>query len=599
MAYVFNRVQAALAPDDQQAQQQQTNIFDPNASQVGISQSGEQPAGGPAKSSTEGQLDGAPSGGGGTSADSQPQQQEAAPDKRLARNKTAQPRVVEQAGQQLSAAEKGLQDEANSYVQGYQTKDYSIGEGDIEKAIGGDADAQTKVSGRLSEAAKAVDPFDPKTDTDIEDIGALSTDAGLDSLLRRESGPQYSAGEAAFDRMLLGRNADFNIIRSQLGARQQKLSKLRDDWTGAEGKAKEAQAANDAQLKAGQDQVRGYLTTQSDTLKKQQEDDAVAENEARKALRLAGGSKMTEAMKTRVLTQLKRLYKDSGPNGIGKYLESSGVDPAAYYAAANDVTWDMGVDQGEATRWNSIMNLLGKGSADGGEVWSAGRGFGDREGFDREGYRGAVESAAAAANQKADAKAQAAIDKIIAAAKQRASFNPNGLFQASELTKIRGELERMGYTQQQMADAQRALNPEDYYNDAPNWENFLTNEDIRALQPYFREMDAANPYKGKPGAGWAAGVRGDDYRNDLLAILGAAPPAPPPVLDEIPTYNDPREFNEDSNYNEDTSPDSMKRIEDLDEATAGGAGKKAIETADQPRKKVEKEKDKLKKSVGL
>ena len=43
----------------------------------------------------------------------------------------------------------------------------------------------------------------------------------------------------------------------------------------------------------------------------------------------------------------------------------------------------------------------------------------------------------------------------------------------------------------------------------------------------------------------------------------------------------------------------MKRIEDLDEATAGGAGKKAIETADQPRKKVEKEKDKLKKSVGL
>lgn len=412
MAYVFQNLNSALNDDDEQ-QQSQSNIFDPTAGQVGQGMADQQP--GAQKTTTEGEIQGGGGSGGVQTSEGKPAEQMATGNAALAKNKPkTMPKFAEQAKSEIETAGQNLQNEANQYVQGYASKDYSVGQGDLDKAISGDETAAGNVRSRLSGQAERAKGFDTTGDYDVDDIYRMQTDAGVDSLLRRESGPEYSNGEAAFDRMLLNRTPEFNLLRSSLKGQQEALTHQLDDYRTS--KTDEAQKALDTNYGKAQEGIKSYLGGQSDSLMKAQEAERDAENAARAQLRSSGGdAAYRDAQQKAALEALRKQYTGQDPYGMLGYLDQAGVDPSQYYAVSGDLDTNAFIDEGEAKRFNSIMGLLGKGDS-----WSAGKGAGDRQGFNADAYQQAVIQSAQGKAEAAKAEAQRLADER--AAKDAASL---------------------------------------------------------------------------------------------------------------------------------------------------------------------------------
>jgi hypothetical protein len=413
MAYVFRRVQDALGNE----REQKTDIFaaTPGAEPTA---GGEQVPGG-VKTSTEGELGaGGMAATGGTGGEGAPTDVKTVDKALIQKNlgKTRAPRFAQEAQGTLTSADQQLQDEANKYVAGYQAKDYSVGADVLDKAIGGDADAMSTTTGRLGQAAERVDQFAPKTKYDYSDqIGEFKTDEGLKNIMRRESGPQYNAGEAAFDVMLLNRNADFQNIRSQLANQQSELLKRAGEMSGASGsKTKDAQAAVEANLGKAQTGIRDYLGTREKDMIAAQEQERAAENAALAELRKAGGGSYLSEQAAAELKKLQDEYAGADQSGAAGYLGKSGANAADYYSVRGDYdNYRDFIDANEASRFGNIYSLLGRSDDDSVKNAMAGGGTTARHGFDAATFRDAVVRGAERSNADADSAAQAELDRIL------------------------------------------------------------------------------------------------------------------------------------------------------------------------------------------
>lgn len=381
MAYIFNSINNALGKDKSVKQ----NIFDP-------SQNPNQPAGDASgmgmgqapKTSTEGEMAGGGSTGTQQSAEGMPQDTKANDQRIVRQNKMGVPKFANQAEQDIGAAEKGLQDEANAYTQKAAATDFKVGESDIEKAIGNDEAAGRTVRDRLGADASMegarYEGFKPTTNLNVADIDAMRTEEGTKGLLRRNAGANYNAGESAFDMMLLNRTPEFNAIRSSLGQRQDALAKQGGDFQTS--KTDEARKAVETNYKAAQDQVRSSLGSKSGELLKAQEAEASAENAARAELRKTGNPALAKQKSDEVLARMKSENAGNDPLLAQLLGSGAGVNAADFYNVAGDVDYTSAIDDKEAARFNQINALLGKNDS-----WAAGGGLGDRETFDATGFQ--------------------------------------------------------------------------------------------------------------------------------------------------------------------------------------------------------------------
>lgn len=541
MSYVFNGVNGLL--DDQQKDPNAaTNIFAPEESGANPAQGAQQQGNGEQpKTSTEGEIGGNGPTSGAQGSEAKPAEQPQAADSRLMKkNKVKEaPKFATQAQGDLATAQKNLQSEADSYVKGATDKGatYAVDDAGLEKAIGGDQDAQGKVRRVLSGTADKYDSFAPKTDYTIEDINAMQSDAGLDQLLRRDAGAEYSAGEAAFDRSLLNRSGEFNQLRSLLRGQQEGLTKQADEWSGAEGvKSKEAQAAVDSGYMAARDAATKGLGSRSDALRAAQDEEVRKENEARKALRASKDKTYATGQGKAVLDKLIADTKAAGdPSGLLKYLNAGLIDPATFVKIAGDVSFDQAIDDKEASRFNSIMSLLGKE-----DHWDAGAGFGDRQSFDKKGYSDSVYGKAKETNAKADAAAQAEINRIMAELerqrsdeiayreKMKANKGMMGGSDAATVEKIReairaeyggGEQWQKNYlgNLESLVNAGDFLNYNDINTDATDW---LDDSQAAALNKAYAELGGPyNQVKAGSRGGQRSAFDAAGYEAALRSIL--------------------------------------------------------------------------------
>ncbi len=286
MAYAYNSIDELLNNQEQQKQ----NIF-------GSSQGGNAPQGqdGGVKTSTEGDVG---SGGGGSSTpqgqnnnsntvtDEQSQTTEAGKAAVKANTgKTAQPKVFNDIQSQIEANNQKLQDQANSYVSTQKTKqNYAIDNSNIDKAISGDSDQNSKVRSLLNrQTIDNVEAFDPG-DVSVKDSSLVNTNAGLQQLVSRGQGPQYTQGMGAFDLQTLRRTPEFENIISMIRGNEANLEKTARDYTAA--KPKEVADYGTANLANAQKASREFLGNMSHDLQGANEDEARVYNDALAALDL-------------------------------------------------------------------------------------------------------------------------------------------------------------------------------------------------------------------------------------------------------------------------------------------------------------------------
>jgi hypothetical protein len=403
MSYVFSQINSALKGEED-PKKVSTNIFAPEESQgTNVQGGGDQPQ---AKTNTEGTIGSSGQGSGTASSEAKPASQapaqsQTADARLMQRNKVkAAPGFATRAQDEIGAAEAGLQDEANKYVQTASAQNYGVANEDLDKAIGGDEAAATSARNLFSGSAGQAESFVPKTDYNIEDINDMQTDAGVENILRRESGPQYSSGEAAFDRSLLGRSNEFNQLRSLLKGKQDSLSKMADEYSGPEGKRKEVQKTLDDRYKTAQDTARGYLETKDDEVLAAIQKRAAEENAARAALREAGGGQYLTEQQSQSLKELA----DANPELAAEIMKGGGITARDYYSTGADIadSRDIATDA-EFKRYSAILGLLGRGS---GDLAGAGIGAGDRESFKGQDYKDAVMKSIMSSREKAALEAQ-------------------------------------------------------------------------------------------------------------------------------------------------------------------------------------------------
>lgn len=114
----------------------------------------------------------------------------------------------------IKNAKTSLQDEANNYVTTAQKTDYSAPSDQINKALTGDADAYSALGQRLTQAKPAQAAFAPTTNTDYSPKVNQLQDSSLRNYFKNSGGPMATAGDAAFDTMLLNKNKDFKQQRN-------------------------------------------------------------------------------------------------------------------------------------------------------------------------------------------------------------------------------------------------------------------------------------------------------------------------------------------------------------------------------------------------
>lgn len=272
-------------------------------------------------------------------------------------------------GQKVQATQDKLQNEANSYVNNYKTKDYGVGGDVTTKAADGDAENYSKLANFFGQGkAEAVGAFAPKTDTNVRDVQDIKSDSGIKNLLRRKNDASYTGGEAGFDLGLLRKDQNFNQGRDKVVAADDNLQKTKKNLTDATtGATKSAQDALDTtyttQKQAAQAALRDYQSKLASTNDQERQ----AESSARQNMSQGDKDSYTNAEMQKVLDKVKGVdsYKDLrdylGPVTGGEFLSEG--------RKGQDLTSRDFVDDQEAGKFNRVMDLLG----DTGQRYTAGR----------------------------------------------------------------------------------------------------------------------------------------------------------------------------------------------------------------------------------
>lgn len=456
MAFAFSKINQALGLQEGDPQKQ--DIFGQQATDMNAV--GGQQLGGNAgtqglKTSTAGDIDAGGSGGGESAPGTAPapglEQSSTAGRAALhaAMGKTKTPKALGDVSSQIGAQDQALQQEADSYTSGQKAKQtYGVGNDDIEKAIGGDADASGKVKGLFAQqTVKPAEAFNPVTDVEVGDTQKLRSDTGLKELIGRGLGPNYNKGESEFDLRALRQTPDFDktlreIEQSQEALRQKKLAL-------APASQKAVEDYGKTQLTAAQNAAKGYLTGQGDTIEKTNADQA-AQATAKLDVIKRQGRNATKADVKAVLDELTAANGPLDPRvikyvtqaaGVGLYgdngvnLDQAKIAPEQFqHFRENPYTAADFYDTSEANRFNSIMGLLGRG-----DNRAAGTGEDPNAySFDRGAYENAVKTGALGLRGKQDVLNQGDISSILASAQQRADAADQGWLGAdSEKEAIR------------------------------------------------------------------------------------------------------------------------------------------------------------------
>lgn len=346
------------------------------------------------------------------------------------RGATAQlPGFLSQAQQSLAGAQKGLQEEAQKYVQSAREQQYGLGEDVIQKAAQGDQEAYQQTAQRLSQQGPGmVQEFRPETKTQIQDIEALRSDAGIRQMLGRQAGGQYSAGESALDLAIMRRNPQFNLIREQLLRGQGQLQEEALKQAG-ERTAEARQIAQERYGQATQD-IQGKLGAQAEAIKAEAAKRALAENEARKALGAQAGQFTEEQARAELAKLQQEMAADTRMAGLineellpyEKLRSGEGLTDeykkqlnlGQYYKGPQEVTGEQMVNQEEADRFNRIMGLLGQG----GQMMTP-QEKAAAQGFDVEKFRGDIIGSAQKKRQALDEQLGSRIQGITRGVQER------------------------------------------------------------------------------------------------------------------------------------------------------------------------------------
>lgn len=549
MAYSFDRINSLFG---NQGQGDKVNIFGDQGGQqqqgMGQGQTGQQqqPQAQP-KTTDSGDLGNSAAASATQGGEAKPQAaapQGASQIVQKNQGKQQAPQSIQNIGTSLNEADTNLQNEANSYVQAAKTKDFGMKPEDLEGAIAEKTpgDKTTAVLGRLSQAAPTAEAFQPKTDVNVQDVNLLrpQTDAtgrqsnvGLEQLLRRDYGPEYSGNQAKLDTNLLTRTPGFNLIRDQLVNRQDALTKqAKDDQTS---KTQEAQDAETANFNTGTQGIKDYLGTQSQNLINTNKAQVDQENAARDALRQtlqSGGSVADlDSRSKEAMAKLNEDFKAGNPRAL-QFLKDSGVSPQDFYAVSGnlDREKDYGqfVDQGESDRFNRINELLGNKDALAAGTTS------DRAGFNTAGYQKAVSDAALGKRATADQGLQAGIDKILSGDKSRAdAINQHRAALTGNLLDesqkaIRGDYDTVSknYDAATLANAKdqvQGLDPRQFYSvnqGQLSGESMISPEEAMQLQELNAQLGGQGVYKEGAGAGGEDSTyNSGGYRTALQGIL--------------------------------------------------------------------------------
>lgn len=429
MAY-FSTINSALGIAPEEEGQQQTNIFagqpgqgEPQTAGGTPGQQGAQPL---MKASTEGQV------GGGAGAGTNLGSSEAVPGAQAARTsqdvirknigRTSSPKAISKAQADLTAAQGGVKNEADTYMAGAQSVSTAWNDQGIDAAVGSDPNklgAKDANQAKLDELRSYMEAnpnadyqdFDVKTDYEVEDINQLGTDAGVKNLLRRDGGEQYSAGEAAFDMQLLNRDKGFNTIRSQLRGGQDALAKQVDTYRYGDGAAdkglsRKAQELVDKEYETSRGAVASRLEGRSKAITDRLDKRVSEANAERAALRSGDNSKQIEQEASAAYQELVQDLLKNDPAlydalqqhssneelSMAQILQGTGVDPSQFYGVRDDISRNDIASGRQADQFNLIMSLLGRG---GDPLMSQGKGNNRQAGgFDKAAYTKALRDAA-------------------------------------------------------------------------------------------------------------------------------------------------------------------------------------------------------------
>lgn len=417
MAYAFEKIM------NQMGDNEKTNIFGGEPGQQGGGGSGQQQnfAAGTPKTSTDGDVSsGGGSGGAVQKSSFVAQSPQNAGAQRAYEAARSQPATtlspMSQVSQKLSQAQTALQDEANKYVQsGKESQKYDIPEADIEKAAAGDKTASAGISKTLSQTLpNPIARFEPKTDTNLEEIETFKSTPGVAGYLRSQYGPGYTAGQAMFDTQRLQSSPQFYQELRGLEGRQQDLTK-QAAALGAQDTGVEAQvrAAGTANLTAAQKAIRDSLTGKKTALEGANQGELTTyledlaklkANPSEVAQKAVGASDASNRI-AQVVKERPDLAKYLTPEVMATF----GINPSQYVSFADPaaLTADTFYDAAEAARFNQIMGLLG----DGGAAKVAGAAP-VQSSFNTDEYLKSVFGAAEGANTKADEVANAKVKAI-------------------------------------------------------------------------------------------------------------------------------------------------------------------------------------------
>lgn len=335
--------------------------------------------------------------------------------------KTQKPKTFADIQGQLSQNQEALQAEANKYTQTQKQeadKATAYNDTDIENSLGNDAAAFGKIKNLINPGASTPAPmFVPSKNYNVDDASLLSTDAGLRKLVSRGQDAHYTPGMAAFDLASLRKSEGFDKSIKDIQAQSDALNKAQNNY--ANTLPTEAQTYLDQKLKEASSGISSALENKINTLDQQNADEAKALNNELALLR-AGKLKSEDRKKYQKSVQdaLKK------PGEIDPEL-SSYIDPSyvnnlnPYLHVRDDVTSADVINPAEASRYNAIMSLLGRG-----KVYQGATPLGDLATFDQSAAAGDILDKATTARDKvradrAEAKRLKEIEDAKIAAAQR------------------------------------------------------------------------------------------------------------------------------------------------------------------------------------
>lgn len=238
--------------------------------------------------------------------------------------------------QGIQQSKKDLQAEADNYVTTQKANNYGVGNDTINTALNQGGDAYNQVGQRLQQARPEYQQFAQKTNTDYTSKLNDVSDAGLRNYFKQAGGPMSTAGEAAFDTMLLGKNNEFKKQRE--GVKNDALALQRDTADIHKKTDADAKAGYESGYDAETGRIKSTIQNQLDPIRQQAEAQAQAEVQRRQQMQSAS---LGDQYKTANYTDwLNNIGLELGQNeGEDTYLKEKVLGGLGYgQSASNGLT---------------------------------------------------------------------------------------------------------------------------------------------------------------------------------------------------------------------------------------------------------------------